>query len=161
MAALKTAMFALLVPGTVAVLVPYLLIRSNLGAFQWSLSLEHIIGGLAILCGASLLLWCSGLFAVVGKGTPAPIDPPKELVAVGAYRVVRNPMYVGVAAILFGEALFFRSATLAVYALAVTTAFHLFVVFYEEPTLRKKFGKSYDDYCLTVPRWWPRIPPRL
>jgi len=160
MTAVKTSIFTLLVPGTVAVFVPYLLVRADMGVFRWSLSAAHFVGGLLMLCGASLGLWCAGLFAVVGKGTPAPIDPPKDLVAVGAYRVVRNPMYVGIASVLFGEALFFHSATLAVYALAVTTGFHLFVVLYEEPALRKQFGKSYEDYCLIVSRWLPKIPPR-
>lgn len=157
---LKAALFALLMPGTVAVLVPWLLVRNDLDAFAWSIPAAHIAGAVLVMFGAWLGLWCVGLFAVVGKGTPAPIDPPKELVVVGAYRIVRNPMYVGVASVLFGEALFLLSTTLLVYALAVTTAFHLFVVFYEEPALRRQFGETYEDYCREVHRWLPRMPKR-
>jgi protein-S-isoprenylcysteine O-methyltransferase Ste14 len=92
-------------------------------------------------------------FAVAGRGTPAPIDPPKELVRRGLYRFTRNPMYVGVASVLIGEAWLFASRAMAVFALGVVTMFHLFVLFYEEPTLRRTFGDAYERYCAAVPRW--------
>jgi protein-S-isoprenylcysteine O-methyltransferase Ste14 len=109
--------------------------------------------------GAAILLKCAWDFAVVGLGTPAPIDPPKSLVVSGLYRFVRNPMYVGVALVLFSEALLFSSPRLLDYALLVGTGFFLFVIAYEEPTLRKKFGASYQTYCRAVPRWIPRLTP--
>ena len=158
MALIKTAFFALLGPGTVTVLVPYLLAREDIVAFDGALSAAHLAGAVLAFCGALLGLWSAGLFATVGKGTPAPIDPPKDLVAVGAYRFVRNPMYVGVASILLGEALFFKSWNLLAYALVVIAAFIAFVHLYEEPVLRRKFGKAYEDYCRQVGRWLPKPP---
>jgi len=95
----------------------------------------------------------------VGLGTPAPIDPPKSLVVNGLYRFVRNPMYVGVVLVLFSEGLLFSSSRLLEYAVLVGAGFFLFVVAYEEPTLRKKFGASYQAYCQAVPCWIPRLTP--
>jgi len=113
------------------------------------------LGAIPILLGASIYLWCAWDFTFAGRGTPAPIDPPKELVVRGLYRYVRNPMYVGVVSILFGEALFFESRTLFEYAAIVFIFFYLFVVLYEEPILTRKFGESYRNYCKTIPRWIP------
>ena len=94
-----------------------------------------------------------------GTGTPAPIDPPRNLVVSGLYRFVRNPMYVGVALVLLSEAALFGSFRLLEYALIVWAAFFLFVVAYEEPALRRKFGVSYQAYFEAVPRWIPRLTP--
>ena len=152
MAALKTLLFTVCVPGTVAGLVPYLLTRGAaggvvpLGAARW-------LGLVPILAGVVIYLRSAWDFAAAGQGTPAPIDPPKHLVARGFYRYSRNPMYVAVLAVLLGEAFVLGSPTLAVYALAVAIAFHLFVVLYEEPTLRRGFGRAYEEYCAEVPRW--------
>ena len=156
--AVKSAFFDILMPGTVTVLVPWLLIRHQQGGFAWDGSMSEVAGIGMIATGAAAGLWCAGLFAFIGKGTPAPIDPPKELVVSGAYRFVRNPMYIAVAAIVFGEALFFWAPALLIYAAALCAAFHTFVVVYEEPVLRKKFGASYEGYCHTVSRWRPRLP---
>lgn len=158
MALLKTAFFALLGPGTVTVLVPYLLAREDIAAFDGALSAAHLAGAALVLFGAFIALWSAGLFAIVGKGTPAPIDPPQELVIVGAFRFVRNPMYVGMALVLLGEALAFASWILLAYALIVVSAFIAFVHLYEEPVLRRKFGKAYEDYCRQVGRWLPKPP---
>src|SRR5262249_61924477 len=95
--------------------------------------------------------------AWAGKWPRAPIAPPKPLVARGLYRFVRNPMYFGVLITLLGEALLFSSLALFVYAAIVITWQHLFVVFYEEPALRRKFGESYSDYLARTPRWIPRF----
>jgi protein-S-isoprenylcysteine O-methyltransferase Ste14 len=100
-------------------------------------------------------LWCAWDFTFAGRGTPAPIDPPKELVVQGLYRYVRNPMYVGILSILLGEALLFASWSLFGYAAVVFILFFLFVVLYEEPILMRKFGESYLQYCKNVPRWIP------
>ena len=112
-----------------------------------------------IVFGAAVYAWCAFAFSVRGLGTPAPIDPPKVFVATGLYRWVRNPMYVGVLAVLAGENLLARSRDLAIYSAIVATFFHLFVMLYEEPALHRQFGASYDEYKRAVPRWLPR-PPR-
>jgi len=96
-------------------------------------------------------------FALRGRGTPAPIDPPKKLVVEGPYRVVRNPMYWAVAAVIMGEATLFHSLTLVELAVALFSGAMLFVLFYEEPALLRKFGAEYEDYCRRVPRWIPRF----
>lgn len=152
MSVLKTLVFTILVPGTVTVVIP----RRLLGAGAQPVVPFGLIGILPIALGAACYLWCAWNFASAGRGTPAPIDPPKVLVARGPYRVVRNPMYVGVVLILLGESVLFASMTLLWYALLLWLCFHLFVVLYEEPTLRRKFGTAYERYCKTVSRWVPR-----
>ncbi|MDF1593358.1 MAG: isoprenylcysteine carboxylmethyltransferase family protein [Desulfobacterales bacterium] len=109
------------------------------------------------LAGAVFLLWSALDFALKGRGTPAPIDPPKIMVAEGLYRFVRNPMYLGALVILLGHVLWFQSFRLLIYVAALAAAFHLFVVFYEEPHLRRKFGDSYEGYCRMVSRWIPKL----
>jgi protein-S-isoprenylcysteine O-methyltransferase Ste14 len=107
------------------------------------------------LIGWAAYFWCAWDFTVAGGGTPAPIDPPKELVVRGLYRYVRNPMYVGILSIILGEAFLFASQRVFEYAAVAFTFFFLFVVFYEEPILRQKFGESYRQYCKNVSRWIP------
>jgi protein-S-isoprenylcysteine O-methyltransferase Ste14 len=112
-----------------------------------------VIGG----AGAGVALWCIFTFALIGKGTPAPFDPPRRLVTEGPYRFVRNPMYVGGALALGGAMLFYQSWSLAAYAGLFLFATHLFVVLYEEPTLSRSFGQDYEAYCRRVRRWWPNV----
>ncbi len=119
------------------------------------LSAVRYIGLIPISLGAFLYLWCAWDFTFAGKGTPAPFDPPKEIVVRGLYRFVRNPMYFAVILVLVGEAIFFQSVAILIYALIVFLFFHLWVLYYEETTLRRKFGESYEKYCHTVPRWIP------
>jgi protein-S-isoprenylcysteine O-methyltransferase Ste14 len=102
-------------------------------------------------------LWSFWNFLHEGRGTPAPIDPPKELVVAGFYRYVRNPMYVAVLAIILAHFLWLGYWNLLIYALFVFVAFHTFVTFYEEPTLKRTFGAAYEDYVKRVPRWFPRF----
>ncbi|MCA1593967.1 MAG: isoprenylcysteine carboxylmethyltransferase family protein [Acidobacteria bacterium] len=158
MTAIKTLLFSILVPGTVTVLVPYWLLSSRSDAFRMQLSEFRYFGLLPMLAGVLLYVWCAWDFTFTGRGTPAPFDPPKELVVKGPYRYVRNPMYVFVALTLCGEAIFFETARLLLYAALAVAFFHLFVVLYEEPTLRRKFGDSYARYCETVSRWLPGLP---
>ncbi len=108
--------------------------------------------------GFAAAVRCVWDFGWTGRGTPAPVAPPQRLVVVGFYRCVRNPMYVGFAAGWIGLwVVFGRANPLVIAAVAaVGLAIHLFVVFYEEPTLRKKFGEDYKEYCRSVSRWWPR-----
>jgi protein-S-isoprenylcysteine O-methyltransferase Ste14 len=112
------------------------------------------IGGMIIgAIGAAIALWCIFTFAFIGKGTPAPFDPPRRLVIRGPYRFVRNPMYIGAALALAGAALFYQSWALVIYIALFLFLTHLFVVGYEEPTLRQKFGAEYEAYCRRVGRW--------
>lgn len=114
------------------------------------------IGGIAIgAAGAALALACILTFVFVGKGTPAPFDPPRTLVIRGPYRWLRNPMYVGAGLALTGAAVFYGSLALAAYLGLFLLVTHIFVVSYEEPTLRQMFGSEYDAYCQRVHRWWP------
>ena len=120
-----------------------------------------LFGLVPIAAGLTGLLWCFADFIVEGEGTPAPYDAPRNLVSRRLYRWVRNPMYVAVLAIVLGEAVLFGSVALLSYAIALWLLFHLFVTLYEEPTLRARFGPSYDAYRAVVPRWIPRglVPP--
>jgi protein-S-isoprenylcysteine O-methyltransferase Ste14 len=107
------------------------------------------------IIGAALAFACIGTLVFVGKGTPAPFDPPRRLVIRGPYRLLRNPMYLGATMALAGAALFYRSLGLLAYAAAFVVVSHLFVVFYEEPTLRQSFGEDYASYCRRTSRWMP------
>jgi protein-S-isoprenylcysteine O-methyltransferase Ste14 len=151
---LKTLVFTVVVPGSVVILVP----RWLLGGFalprDGALALA---GGLLFCLGACLYLRCAWDFATVGRGTPAPIDPPRELVVSGPFRYVRNPFYVGIVSMLLAEAVLFRSGRLLWYAALFFVCFHWFVVLYEEPALRARFGEGYLRYCTTVRRWVPRL----
>jgi protein-S-isoprenylcysteine O-methyltransferase Ste14 len=158
MTALKTLIFSILVPGSVAGAIPWLLLQGSGGA-ALQLPSIWVLGFLPLLLGVGLYLWCAGAFTLVGKGTPAPIDAPKVLVIQGPYQWVRNPMYLAVLLVVIGEAILFRSFPLVEYALLVWLIVHLFVVFVEEPSLRRQFGDSYETYLREVPRWFPR-PPR-
>jgi protein-S-isoprenylcysteine O-methyltransferase Ste14 len=116
------------------------------------------IAGLSVAAlGAALAIWCIVTFVVVGRGTPAPFDPPRALVTRGPYGVVRNPMYIGAGLALGGAALYYQSWPLLGYAAVFLLVTHLFVVGYEEPTLRRLFGTAYEEYCGRVRRWWPTI----
>lgn len=151
--------FLLLAPGLVAGVVPWWITRWQFHRDFPGLQPLRIFGAILVLCGVPLLLDSFARFAIQGLGTPAPVMPTKHLVVTGLYRRVRNPMYVGVLATIFGQALLFGSSRLLLYGCVVWLAFHLFVLSYEEPTLRKSFGREYDEFCAHVPRWIPRAKP--
>ena len=146
------AVLATAMPITVAGVVPWLLLGRAFPAVQaWRLVLLlPMLGGLAF--GA----WAVALFATVGRGTLAPIDPPTVFVARGPYRLTRNPMYLGVACWLLSLSALTGARVLLWYALAVLFGFHAFVVLVEEPGLRRRFGASYEKYTQRVPRWLGR-----
>jgi protein-S-isoprenylcysteine O-methyltransferase Ste14 len=147
---LRASVAALMMPGVVAGVVPALILRGSAEAAP----LPAVVAGCALVAGGlTLLLSCIVGFAREGHGTLAPYDPPDALVARGPYRYTRNPMYVGVVAILGGLALSNGSSALAVYAAGVATAFAVFVTLYEEPRLERQFGDAYRDYKSRVPRW--------
>jgi protein-S-isoprenylcysteine O-methyltransferase Ste14 len=114
-------------------------------------------GVVLFLAGAALALTTIGFFIFEGRGTPALFDPPKRFVPHGPYRFVRNPMYIGGVSMLLGLSLYLTSTSMAFFALVAFLLIHTFVVFAEEPGLRKRFGQEYEDYCKTVPRWIPRL----
>ena len=153
---IKTLLFTLLLPGVFLVLIPYFLLSSLGDRFAVDIGPIYFIGLIPLFFGVFVYICCAWSFVSKGKGTPAPIDPPKKLVVQGMYKYARNPMYFGVLLILIGEAVFFASFLLVFYALLVFVCFHLFVVVYEEPALRARFGDSYRIYCDSVPRWIPR-----
>lgn len=151
---LKTLVFTVLVPGTVTGVIPLLLVHGRVRFGPLGLA---GLGIALIVVGAACYLRCAFDFVLTGRGTPAPIDPPRTLVAKGPYRFVRNPMYVGVLFVLLGEAAALGSISLFCYAVVVGLLFHWFVVLYEEPALGAKFGRAYAEYRDAVPRWLPRF----
>jgi len=115
----------------------------------------QVLGAAVVILGLSLAISCVLAFGIVGKGTPAPFDPPRRLVIRGPYRFVRNPMYVGAIVGLLGASLFYQSLALLGFTAVFALVVHLFVLFYEEPTLARLFGADYDTYRRHVRRWRP------
>jgi protein-S-isoprenylcysteine O-methyltransferase Ste14 len=157
LALIGSAIFFVVAPVTLAGWIPW-----SIG--QWQVHppffvFADIAGSVLIALGLVPLLESFLRFALEGLGTPAPIAPPQQLVVGGFYRHVRNPMYVGVVAVIVGQALLFSDPRLLLYAAIVWLSFHLFVLVYEEPTLGEKFGARYDDFRANVPRWLPRLTP--
>ena len=153
---LKNLLFTVLIPGTVAVYIPLWMARSRDLHPQWGLPQVLSLG--PFLLGGAIYFWCQWDFARHGRGTPAPIDAPKRLVVRGLYRYIRNPMYVGVLLVTFGQAAFFESRAILFYGLGVFLMFHLVVLVVEEPILASRFGESYEAYRRAVGRWIPRWP---
>ena len=154
---LKNLAFTVLVPGFVAGWVP---LRWFARHPRWpeSWTWNHGAGLALAAAGAAIYLHCIWLFATRGHGTPAPFDPPRQLVHRGLYRWTRNPMYGAVLGVVAGEALFLWSVDVAVYLFCLALAFHLWVILFEESSLAFHFGAGYEDYRREVPRWWPRRP---
>ena len=149
--------YATLFIGVVLVFLPRRMLLWSGVSIPPAIGVAQLAGVLAGSLGAVLALWCIAAFALFGRGTPAPFDPPRRLVIGGPYRFVRNPMYLGAAIALGGAALFYQSGTLAAYAGAFLLVTHGFVRWYEEPALRATFGGDYDRYCFRVRRWWPKL----
>lgn len=155
MLVLRSLFFTLVIPGVVAVLVPYLIVSRGGASVAARWTPLQFLGLLPIVVGAAILARCIWDFAAKGRGTLAPIDPPTQLVVRGLYRYVRNPMYLGVLVLLLGQAVFYESVPLLQYTAAWVVVVHLFVVLFEEPSLRRRFGDSYAQYTRSVHRWWP------
>ena len=158
-ASLGSLVFLVIAPGTVAGLVPWWITGWHLGAPFEGAEISRWFGLGLIALGLVPLLTSFARFAWEGLGTPAPIAPPSRLVVGGLYRRVRNPMYVAVLGILLGEALFLADVHVFYWALIFWAACHLFVLGYEEPTLKRTFGAEYQTYRANVPRWLPRATP--
>src|SRR5215813_10983637 len=159
LAVLGSAIFLVLAPGVVAGFAPWWLSHWQLQPPFFGIAAFRIIGVLLILLGVPGLLDSFARFALQGLGTPAPVLPTQHLVVTGLYRHVRNPMYVAVTSLILGQAFLFGSLRVLEYGLVVWLAFHLFVLAYEEPTLRRTFGPEYKKFCANVPRWIPRLKP--
>ena len=144
--------FILTIPAAGAVYVPWLILAATGATIQpsgWP-------GAGLIVVGLAIEVWCFWTFAVAGRGTPAPWDPPKRVVAEGPFRWVRNPIYIGAFIVVLGESWLFLSVPLLVYAILVALGIHVVVIAYEEPRLRERFGAEYEEYLRNVPRWIPR-----
>lgn len=152
---LKNLLFTVLIPGTVGVYIPLRLAEGWRGASTQ----DWLLAAPLLLVGAFVYFWCLWNFAVTGRGTPAPIDPPKKLIVRGPHKYVRNPMYLGVLSVVFGWVVLFRSTEILRYAAVVALMFHLVVLVIEEPSLRRLFGAEYQEYCRSVRRWIPTMPP--
>jgi len=156
----KNLIFTLLVPGTVGVYLPWLI--ANRAGHTWPRPMELTFLGalLPLFTAGALYGWCLWNFAAVGRGTPAPTDPPRRLVLTGPYRLLRNPMYLSALLAIGGWSLFFGSWEVAGYGAILGVCVHLFVVLVEEPALRQRFGEDYKGYCRVTNRWLPRGPAR-
>jgi protein-S-isoprenylcysteine O-methyltransferase Ste14/ADP-ribose pyrophosphatase YjhB (NUDIX family) len=153
---LRTLVFGALVPATILVAIPALILSATGTSGEGGVL--RLVGLVPLVLGIAILAWCFAGFIVEGEGTPAPYDPPHRLVTGRLYGWMRNPMYVAVITILLGEAMFYGSVALLLWAIVVGILFNFFVVFYEEPTLRRRFGPAYEAYLEHVPRWIPSRP---
>jgi protein-S-isoprenylcysteine O-methyltransferase Ste14 len=161
---LRHVLSILLLPFLVVVVVPWTLLRRSAAEFPLGSDSVWIwfcaaVGVLLFFGGLALFAWCVGLFARVGRGTLAPWDPTRSLVAVGPYRHVRNPMISGVALMLLGETAFWGSRVLGLWAACFLVTNHLYFLLSEEPRLERRFGRAYRTYKASVPRWIPRWRP--
>jgi protein-S-isoprenylcysteine O-methyltransferase Ste14 len=154
-----SAAFFVLAPGIVAGYAPWLISGWRVHASFPGFIIVRIVGAIFILVGTPVLVECFARFAVEGMGTPAPVFPTEHLVVKGFYRFVRNPMYVSVLAVLLGQAMFLGDIDILEFAVCAWLAAHLFVISYEEPTLRRTFRAEYEAYRMNVPRWIPRLSP--
>jgi protein-S-isoprenylcysteine O-methyltransferase Ste14 len=162
---LRHLLSILLLPVMVVVVVPYWLLTSQAASdTRWgdgslAVWLARSAGAVLIAAGLGLFIWCFSLFAKVGQGTLAPWDPTRNLVAVGPYRLVRNPMISSVVIMLLGQALLWGSLGVGVWAVVFVFINHVYFVLSEEPGLEERFGEPYRVYKANVPRWLPRLKP--
>ena len=154
---IRAITYAVIFISLVLIYVPVRLLVWTGIDYPTSIAAKQIIGMVIGTLGAMLALWCVLTFATIGQGTPASFDPPRRLVFRGPYRFVRNPMYIGAGLALMGAALFYESLAMLGYILLLSIAVHFFILWYEEPPLRRTFGEEYETYCRQVRRWWPRI----
>ena len=156
--ALRALFWTFAFPGLFAFYVPWLVFNVSPSIVDPA-EPRHVAGVVCIACGTALLLACIWEFARRGRGTLSPVDPPAHLVVSGLYRFVRNPMYLSVTLIVFGEFLLVQSRGLLWYWVIWFAIVNLFVMGYEEPALRRQFGAAYDRYTREVGRWVPRLSP--
>lgn len=158
-AILGSALFLLVAPGTVAFAVPLWIRRSGRPSIWLEGFPLRLIGAMLLTAGAMILFDSFARFAIEGLGTPAPPMPTRKLIVSGLYRHVRNPIYVAVLSLIFGQALLWADASVLAYGALIGAGFHLFVILYEEPTLMRVFAAEYAMFQANVPRWIPRLNP--
>jgi protein-S-isoprenylcysteine O-methyltransferase Ste14 len=158
--AVGAAIFFLIAPATIAGAIPFVLTGWRIAEPFFGSEISRWPAAILLVSGLAVIIDSFVRFVREGRGTPAPVAPPEQLVTRGPYRWVRNPMYLAVLALIAGQALLFASGLLLAYGVVVALAFHMFVVWYEEPTLRQKFGAGYEVYAAEVSRWMPRAPRR-
>ena len=151
--------FLVIAPGVVGILIPWTLTRWRFASPFFASTFLRAASVVLIAASLPILLDSFRRFVVEGLGTPAPVAPTEHLVVGGMYRFVRNPMYVAVVSTIVGQALLFGSSLTLAYGLCAWLVMHLFVLTYEEPTLRKRYGNEYAMFSANVPRWIPRVSP--
>jgi protein-S-isoprenylcysteine O-methyltransferase Ste14 len=158
-AVLGSALFFVIAPLVLAGFIPWSVTHWEFRPAFFGVDLTRILGGILITVGVPGLVDSFARFALEGLGTPAPVAPTQRLVVTGLYRYVRNPIYIAVVAVIFGQALLFGDWRLLWYGALLWLSFHVFVVIYEEPTLKQTFGTEYESFRTNVPRWIPRLTP--
>ena len=158
-AVVGSLVWLVIAPGLVAGYVPWAISRWRVQPPFLDTSLTRWLGVALIALGMPVLLDAFARFALQGRGTPAPVMPPERLVVFGFYRHVRNPMYVAITSIVTGQGLLLGDSRLFAWAAVLWLLFHVFVLLYEEPILRSRFGREYGAYCANVPRWIPKPRP--
>ncbi|MBV8190068.1 MAG: isoprenylcysteine carboxylmethyltransferase family protein [Alphaproteobacteria bacterium] len=158
-AVLGSALFFVIAPLVLAGLVPWWVTQWEFQPAFFGVDLTRYLFGILILIGVPGLVDSFARFALEGLGTPAPIAPTQKLVVTGLYRYVRNPIYIAVVAVILGQAFLFGDRRLLWYGTLLWLFFHVFVVMYEEPTLKQTFGAEYERFRTNVPRWIPRLTP--
>jgi protein-S-isoprenylcysteine O-methyltransferase Ste14 len=158
-AVLGSALFFVIAPLVLAGFVPWWITQWEFRPAFSGVDLTRILGGILIIVGVPGLVDSFARFALEGLGTPAPLAPTQKLVVTGLYRYVRNPIYIAVVAVIFGQALLLGDWRLLWYGALLWLFFHVFVVMYEEPTLKQTFGTEYESFQTNVPRWIPRLTP--
>lgn len=150
----RNLFFTIIQPGIVVGVIPFWILNDKVNSFLvQQINFYHYMGVIFFVIGLVVMLICIINFAIQGRGTLSPADPPKKLVVSGLYKFSRNPMYVGVIMILIGESIFLQSNILWIYTFGIFIAFNVFIIFFEEPRLLKKFGVKYADYSKKVRRW--------
>lgn len=157
MLTLKAAVATIVVPGGACLLIPYYILIATHTSLTPPFGFLQLIAILVGTVGVFMVVWVSTAFVRQGKGTPIPIEPPTRLVITGFYRYVRNPMYVGAILTVLAEAVFFSSFWLAIYSLGLWALLHTFMIIFEEPQLKRRFGADYERYLTEVPRLIPRL----
>ena len=158
-ALLGSALFFIIAPVMLAGLVPWSVTHWEFRPAFFGVDSTRILGGILIIAGVPGLVDSFARFALEGLGTPAPVAPPTKLVVTGLYRYVRNPIYIAVVAVIFGQALVFGEWRLLWYGALLWLFFHLWVLMLEEPALKQTFGAEYESFRTNVPRWIPRLTP--
>ena len=158
-AVLGSALFFVIAPLVLAGFLPWWFTQWEFRPAFFGVDLTRILGGILIIVGVPGVVDSFARFALEGLGTPAPIAPTQKLVVTGLYRYVRNPIYIAVVAVILGQAPLFGDWRLLWYGALLWLFFHVFVVMYEEPTLKQTFGTEYESFRTNVPRWIPRLTP--